>query len=121
MPVLASLHLTHHSFTIVRSPLVRRQTGYDLDLDGFETDHISLGDTILYRNPFVGLRLNDEEIAISTMLAAMAAWCGGAGAAPYPLADGCQDHLVGLAIEESASSGAPVTTSVEAWAADSAL
>jgi hypothetical protein len=50
--------------TIVRSPLVRRQTGYDLDLDGFDTDHISLGDTILYRNPFPGLRLSDEEIAI---------------------------------------------------------
>jgi predicted dehydrogenase len=107
--------------TIVRSALVRRQTGYDLDLDGFETDHISLGDTILYRNPYIGLRLNDEEIAISTMLAAMADWCGGGGAAPYPLADGCQDHLVGLAIEESSSSGAPVTTSVEAWAADSTL
>jgi hypothetical protein len=103
--------------TIARSPLVRRQTGYDLDLDGFDTDHISLGDTILYRNPFPGLRLNDEEIAIGTMLTAMAAWVRGEGAAPYPLADGCQDHLVALAIEESASSGAPVTTSVEAWAA----
>jgi predicted dehydrogenase len=103
--------------TIVRSPLVRRQTGYDLDLDGFATDHISLGDTILYRNPYVGLRLNDEEIAISTMLTSMAAWCRDEGPPPYPLADGCQDHLVALAIEESASSGAPVTTSVEAWAA----
>jgi len=107
--------------TIVRSPLVRRQTGYDLDLDGFDTDHISLGDTILYRNPFPGLRLNDEEIAISTMLTAMAAWCRDDGPAPYPLAAGCQDHLLSLAIEESASTGAPVTTSVEAWAADSTL
>ena len=58
--------------TIVRSPLTRRQTGYDLDLDGFDTDHISMGDTVLYRNPFQGLRLNDEEIAISTFLTAMA-------------------------------------------------
>ncbi len=102
--------------TIVRSPLVRRQTGYDLDLDGFETDHISLGDTILYRNPFPGLRFNDEDVAISSMLAAMAAWCRSEGEPPYPLADGCQDHLVSLAIEQSAASKAPVTTSVEAWA-----
>ncbi|HEU6438961.1 MAG TPA: Gfo/Idh/MocA family oxidoreductase [Terriglobales bacterium] len=107
--------------TIVRFPLVRRQTGYDLDLDGFDTDHISLADTILFRNPYVGLRLNDEEIAISTMLTAMAAWRRDEGPAPYPLADGCQDHLVALAIEESASSGAPVTTSVEAWAASSTV
>jgi len=103
--------------TIVRSPLVRRQTGYDLDLDAYDTDHISLGDTILYRNPFPTLRLNDEEIAISTMLLAMAAWVRGEGEPPYPLADGCQDHMVALAVEESASTGAPVTTSVEAWAA----
>ena len=102
--------------TIVRSPLVRRQTGYDLDLDGYATDHISLGDTILFRNPRVELRLNDEEIAISAMMEAMAAWCRDEGPAPYPLADGCQDHLVGLAIEESAASGEPVTTSAEAWA-----
>ncbi len=103
--------------TIVRSPLVRRQTGYDLDLDGFDTDHISVGDTILYRNPFPGLRLSDEEIAIGTMLTATAAWSRGEGAPPYPLAEGCQDHLIGLSIEESASSGAPVTTSAEDWAA----
>ena len=104
--------------TIVRSPLVRRQTGYDLDLDGFDTDHISLGDTILYRNPFPGLRLSDEEIAIGTLLTAMAAWRRDEVAPPYPLADGCQDHMVALAIEESAASGAPVTTLVEAWAAN---
>ena len=60
--------------------------------------------------------LNDEEIAISAMMEAMAAWCRDEGPAPYPLADGCQDHLVGLAIEESAASGEPVTTSAEAWA-----
>ena len=103
--------------TIVRSPLVRRQTGYDLDLDAFDTDHISLGDTILYRNPFPGLRFNDEDIAISSMLARMAAWCRDEGDAPYPLADACQDQLLSIAIEEAATSGAPVTTSVEAWSA----
>jgi predicted dehydrogenase len=103
--------------TIVRSPLVRRQTGYDLDLDAYDTDHISLGDTILYRNPFPTLRFNDEEIAISTMLLAMAAWVRGEGEPPYPLADGCQDHMVALAVEQSAVSGEPVTTFVEAWAA----
>ena len=51
------------------------------------------------------------------MLIGMAAWSRGDGPPPYPLADGCQDHLVSLAIDESASSGAPVTTSVEVWAA----
>ena len=103
--------------TIVRSPLVRRQTGYDLDLDGFDTDHISLGDTILYRNPFPGLRFSDEDIAMSGMLTRMAAWCADEGDPPYPLAGGCQDHLIALAMEESASAGEPVTTAVETWGA----
>jgi predicted dehydrogenase len=103
--------------TIVRSELVRRQTGYDLDLDGYDTDHISLGDTILYRNPFIGLRLSDEEIAIATLLLEMAAWRRDEGAPPYPLADGCQDHAVALAVEQAAETGETVTTVREAWAA----
>jgi predicted dehydrogenase len=60
--------------TVVRSPLVRRQTGYRLDLDGFDTDHITLGAQVLYRNPYPGHRWNDEEIAIASLLEAMAAW-----------------------------------------------
>jgi predicted dehydrogenase len=103
--------------TIIRSPLVRRQTGYDLDLDGFDTDHITLGDDVLWRNPFPGLRLNDDEIAMSDLLLAAAAWATGRGPAPYPLAEGCQDHQLALAIEASAAAGgAPVTTTVEPWA-----
>jgi predicted dehydrogenase len=101
--------------TIVRTPLVRRQTGYDLDLDGFETDHITLGDRVLFRNPFIGRRYNDEEIAMSTLLRQMAAWVRGDGPPPYPLAEGIHDHQVALAIEESADTDRPVTTTTEAW------
>ncbi len=69
----------------------------------------------MYHNPFVGRRLMDEEIAIASIMAATGAWARDEGPAPYPLADGCQDHLISLAIDESAASGAPVTTSVEPW------
>jgi predicted dehydrogenase len=94
--------------TIVRTPLVRRQTGYDLDLDGFETDTITFGDQVLFRNPFPGNRFNDEEIAIASLLRAMAAWVRGDGPPPYPLADGIHDHLVALAIEDAAGTDRPV-------------
>ena len=103
--------------TIARTPLVRRQTGYDLDLDGYDTDHITLGDAVLFRNPYPGRRLNDEEIAISTLLAAMAAWVRGDGPPPYPLADGMHDHQVALAIGAAADADAPVTTTREPWTA----
>jgi hypothetical protein len=43
-------------------------------------------------------------------------WVRGESPPPYPLAEACQDHLLALAIQESARSGAPVTTAREAWA-----
>src|SRR5690349_8436044 len=49
--------------TITRTPLVRRQTGHDLDLDGFDTQSITLGGEVLHQNPFPGRRWNDDEIA----------------------------------------------------------
>jgi predicted dehydrogenase len=101
--------------TLVRTPLVRRQTGHDLDLIGYDTEHITFGPQVLYRNPYPGHRWMDEEIAMATLLERMADWVHGAGPEPYPLADGLQDHRVALAIEEAADRDATVTTSGEAW------
>jgi predicted dehydrogenase len=101
--------------TVVRTPLVRRQTGYDLELNGFDTDHITFGSEVLYRNPYPGRRWMDEEIAIGTLLDAMAAWVRGEGPPPYPLADGAQDHRIGLAIEEAVRTDQTVTTQAEPW------
>ncbi|GAB2607479.1 hypothetical protein Aab01nite_02990 [Paractinoplanes abujensis] len=101
--------------TIVRSPLVRRQTGYDLDLDDFDTDTITLGDRVLFRNPFPGRRFNDEEIAIATLLRRMADWVRGDGPPPYPLADGAHDHRIALAVEESADTDRTVTIPTPIW------
>jgi predicted dehydrogenase len=101
--------------TLVRTPLVRRQTGYDLDLIGYDTEHISLGSEVLYRNPYPGRRWMDDEIAMATLLEHTADWVRGEGPQPYPLAEGAQDQQVALAIEESADSDTTVTTSREAW------
>ncbi len=101
--------------TIVRSTLVRSQLGYDLDLDGYDTEHITFDGAVVYRNPFLGLRLMDEEIAIASMLTGMASWTRGEGPAPYPLAEACQDHLVSLAVDEAVSTGRLVRTSLEPW------
>jgi predicted dehydrogenase len=101
--------------TLLRSPLVRRQTGYDLDLIGYDTEHISLGSEVLYRNPYPGRRWMDDEIAMATLLERTADWVRGEGPEPYPLAEGAQDQQVALAIEESANSDTTITTSWEAW------
>jgi predicted dehydrogenase len=100
---------------LVRTPLVRRQTGYDLDLIGYDTEHISFGSEVLYRNPYPGRRWMDDEIAMATLLERMADWVRGEGPAPYPLAEGAQDQQLALAIEEAADSDTTVITSSEAW------
>ena len=102
--------------TVLTSSLVRSQLGYDLNLDGYDTEHISFDGEVIYRNPFLGARFMDEDIAISTLLCATGAWARDEGAPPYPLAQGCQDQLVALAIDEAAAAGAKVVTSVEPWA-----
>lgn len=101
--------------TISRDPVVRRQTGYDLDLDGFDTDHITFNSRVLYRNPYRGLRWNDEEIAIATLLRDTAAWVADSAPEPYPLADGIHDHRVALAIAEAADRDTTVEVTAEPW------
>ena len=101
--------------TIVESHLLRRQSGVEQDLAGFDLEHLSLDGEVLYRNAFEGARLADDDIAMASLLAGTAAWVAG-GPPPYPLAQGSQDHLVARAIVEAARTGRPVRTAVEAWA-----
>lgn len=102
--------------TPVRETLSRRETGIDGDLEGHDLDTISIGHDVVYRNPFPGARLSDEEIAIASILAQTGAWVRGRADAPYPLAEASQDHAIGLAIAQSAESGADFTVSGEPWA-----
>jgi hypothetical protein len=94
----------------VESQLVRRQTGIDLD-------HISFDGRVVYRNPFKGTRLSEDDVAVAALLERTAAWARGEGPEPYPLAEGLQDHLISLAIGESLATARDVTTTTEAWAA----
>ncbi|HET9186737.1 MAG TPA: Gfo/Idh/MocA family oxidoreductase [Acidothermaceae bacterium] len=102
--------------TPVSSVLTRRRLGVDLNLEGSDVEHISFDGRVVWRNAYLGSRFSEDDLAVTALLSQMALWCRGEGPAPYPLAEGCQDHLLGLAIGESARTGAPVTTSVEAWA-----
>ncbi|WP_328833901.1 MULTISPECIES: Gfo/Idh/MocA family oxidoreductase [unclassified Streptomyces] len=102
--------------TVVESVVTRRQTGLDMNLEGFFLDSIAVNGRAMYRNPYRPARLSDEDIAAATIVERMSMWVRGEGPPPYPLADGLQDHLLGLAIEESARLGRPVVTETEPWA-----
>jgi predicted dehydrogenase len=101
---------------ITTSRIERYQLGYDLNLDGFDTEHLSFDGKVVFKNPFSGLRLMDEEIAIAQLMCQMADWLDGNSQPPYPLAEACQDQLISLAIDESIAAGKTVTTQKQAWA-----
>jgi hypothetical protein len=101
---------------ITTSRIERYQLGYDLNLDGYDTEHLSFDGKVVFKNPFTGLRLMDEEIAIGQLMVQMADSLAGKAPAPYPLAEACQDQLISMAIDESIATGKPVATQKQAWA-----
>jgi predicted dehydrogenase len=105
--------------TVVTTDLRRWQTGVEMNLEGFDLRHITLGDQVMYRNPWVGGRLADDEIAAAGIMAGMAEWVrsGGGPGGPYPLAEACQDHALALAIDQSLAEGRPVRMERQPWSA----
>lgn len=100
---------------ITKSHFNRYQLGQDLNLDGHDTEHISLDGEVVYTNPFLGHRFMDEEIAIASIMRGMSMWVAQEGPPPYSLAQASQDHLISLAIDESVLSGNKIQTGLEDW------
>jgi hypothetical protein len=92
-------------------------SGFGMNYEGLDLSHLTLDGKVIFRNPYEGARLSDDDVAVAALLEATGAWSQGAGPPPYPLSQACQDHLIGLAITESAATGLPVTTGPEPWAA----
>lgn len=100
----------------VTSPLSYRRTGVDMNLEGNDLMSVAFEGEVVYRNAWAGTRFSEDDLAVAEMLAKAGAWARGEGPEPYSLAEACQDHLLGLAIEESARSGQDVHVKKEAWA-----
>jgi predicted dehydrogenase len=101
--------------TPVASTISRVRSGVGMNYEGADLQHVTLDGRVLFRNEFEGGRLNDDEIGVAALLSATGAWARDEGEPPYPLAQGMLDHQMGIAIEESATSGRAVTTSPEPW------
>ncbi len=95
--------------------LERRHVGDELTFEGREVDHISFGADLLWTNQWLGRGLTDDDLAVADHLVAMGKWVRGDGPEPYPMAEACQDHAIGLAIEESARTGMGVTVADLPW------
>ena len=100
---------------VLTSPITYRRTGIDLNLEGNDVVSAAFEGRVVYRNPWVGTRLSEDDIAVASLLEQTGQWARGDGAEPYPLAEACQDHLLGLAIGESARTGTDVRVAREVW------
>lgn len=100
--------------------LQRNATGVDGDLEGWFVDNITWGGDVLWQNPFRGARLNDDELAVAEVMRRMAEYAAG-GAPVYPLADGCHDQLLSLAIDDAVGSGRTLRVDDAPWASERSI
>jgi predicted dehydrogenase len=91
--------------TILTSSITRSQLGHDLNLDGHDTEHLAFEGAVVWRNPFLGARFMDEEIAMATVMHRAGSWARGEDGGPYPLAEASRDHAIALAIDEAVATG----------------
>jgi hypothetical protein len=98
------------------SRIERVTTGVEMNYEGLDLAHLTFDGQVVFRNPYRGAHLSDDDIAVATLLERMGDWVRGDAPPPYSLAEACQDHLIGLAIDESAERGERVTITHEAWA-----
>ncbi len=101
--------------TPVRVDLMRHEAGPRGNLEGHHLKGVQFLDEWVYRNPFAGARLSDEEIAVATCLRRMADYVAG-GEPFYSLAHACQDHYLALVCEEACARGERITTQGQVWA-----
>lgn len=102
--------------TPIASHLEYRRAGKDLSLEGSDLKSISFEGEVVYRNPFAGSNLSEDDVAVADILVRTGAWARGEGPEPYSLAEACQDHMIALAIAESARERREVTVADEVWA-----
>lgn len=100
---------------VVHSPILRENSGWDVNLEGFDTQFLQFEGEVLWKNRFEGARLSDEDIAIATMMEQMGRFTRGEGPAPYPLAEASQDAAIALAVHRASKTGMEVTVADEPW------
>jgi predicted dehydrogenase len=94
--------------------LTRDATGIDGDLSGLHLRAVSLGDTELWRTPFGGARLSDDELAVATVLRAMRSFVAD-GTPFYGIADAAEDQYLSELVQRAAAEGRTVTSTPQAW------
>jgi hypothetical protein len=94
--------------------LKRQSAGEDGNLEGYYLKGILAGEEWVYRNPFAGARLSDEEIAVATVLGKLAEYAKG-GASFYGLPAASQDTFLALMMDKAVETGEKVLAKPQIW------
>ncbi|NCB93778.1 MAG: Gfo/Idh/MocA family oxidoreductase [Clostridia bacterium] len=84
------------------------------NIDGWSHMYITFRGQRIYENPFQGVRLNDDEIAVADVLMHMKKYVE-TGEDFYPLREGLQDAYLNFCMEEALEIGEAVKTEPQSW------
>jgi len=98
---------------VVTEKLHREDDGVN-NIDGWSHMYISFRGERIYENPFPGLRINDDEIAVTDLLLRMKKYLE-TDEEVYSLRDGLQDAYLDFMREEAIITGKKVTTTNQIW------
>nr|WP_272213149.1 Gfo/Idh/MocA family oxidoreductase [Marinicella sp. W31]MDC2879096.1 Gfo/Idh/MocA family oxidoreductase [Marinicella sp. W31] len=101
--------------TPISVPLLRKDTGHFMNFEGYSHVGIMVGERWIYRNPFAGPHLTDDEIAVATCLANMHTFVE-TGQSSYSFAEAAQDCYLADMMAKAAEGRAPVATKSQPWA-----
>ena len=102
--------------TPVTSRLERVTTGVGMDYQGLDLTHLTFEGRVVWRNAYQGGRLTDDDLGVAVLLDRTGAWVRDGGEGPYPLREACQDHAVGMAIEQAVATGEVTRVERQPWA-----
>lgn len=88
----------------------RLDTGAYSNMEPFTHHGIMLGEEMVFENPFDGFRLNDDEIAIATLMRNMADHVTKGTPLLYPLRDALHDSYLALLMDEANEKGVACAT-----------
>lgn len=108
----SSLSYLTEDLTPVTLPLRRIDTGADSNLEGFYHRGIQVGERFMYRNPFPGARLTDDEVAVASCMERMGHYVK-TGEEFYPLEEALQDAYLSLLMQQADQS--VLTSEPQSW------
>ncbi|KAK9764914.1 hypothetical protein K7432_007178 [Basidiobolus ranarum] len=109
-----NVHYLQSADTSISYTFSRQDAGLNGNLEGYYHKGIVGGSEWVYKNPFIGARLSDDEIAVAACMDAMRHYLE-TGEEFYSVAEAAQDHYLNMMIEQAVASGEKVKTVPQVW------